>query len=89
MSIQRLSTMDAGFLDVESDVTQMHIGAVLILEGPPPPLPTLRDMVAGKLALVPRYRQVVQPVALELGRPLWVDDPHFELDYHLRRARVP
>lgn len=89
MTIQRMSAMDAGFLDVETDVTQMHIGAVLILEGPPPPLTKLREMVASKLPLVPRYRQVVQPVALELGRPMWVDDPHFDIDYHLRPARVP
>jgi len=89
VTIDRMSSMDAGFLDVESDVTQMHIGSVLILEGPPPPLARFRDMVAGKLPLVMRYRQVVRPVALELGRPVWVDDRNFDLDYHVRWARVP
>ena len=46
-------------------------------------------MVEGKLPLVPRYRQVVRCVPLALGRPVWVDDPHFNLGYHLRRTALP
>ncbi len=46
-------------------------------------------MVAGKLALVPRYRQKVRFVPLGLGRPVWVDDPHFSLSYHLRHIALP
>ena len=47
-------------------------------------------MVAGKLPAVPRYRQKVRFVPFQLGRPVWVDDPHFNLGYHLpaHRARV-
>ncbi len=88
MTVDRMSAMDAGFYDVESDVTQMHIGSVLMVEGPPPPLSEMRDKVAGKLSLVPRYRQVARPVPLEFGRPLWVDDQNFDLDYHVRPAGV-
>ncbi|HEX4863624.1 MAG TPA: wax ester/triacylglycerol synthase family O-acyltransferase [Acidimicrobiales bacterium] len=88
MTVDRMSALDAGFFDVESDVTQMHIGSVLIVEGPPPPLARLRDMVAGKLSRVPRYRQVARSVPLEFGRPIWIDDGDFDLDYHLRPARV-
>ena len=88
MTVDRMSALDAGFYDVESDVTQMHIGSVLIVEGPAPPLARLREMVAGKLSLVPRYRQVARSIPLEFGRPIWIDDPNFDLDYHLRPARV-
>ena len=46
-------------------------------------------MVAGKLGLVPRYRQKIRFVPLGLGRPVWVDDPHFNLPYHLRHTALP
>jgi len=46
-------------------------------------------MLRGKLALVPRYRQVVRFVPFDLGRPVWVDDQHFNLDYHLRHTALP
>ena len=46
-------------------------------------------MVAGKLPLVPRYRQVVRLVPLDLGRPVWSDDPHFNVEYHLRHTALP
>ena len=88
MTVDRMSALDAGFYDVESDVTQMHIGSLLIVEGPAPSLARLRDMVAGKLSFVPRYRQVARSAPLEFGRPIWIDDQNFDLDYHLRSARV-
>jgi WS/DGAT/MGAT family acyltransferase len=81
--------MDATFLHVEDNVTHMHIGSVSIMEGPPPPYQRLRDMIAGKLPMVPRYRQVVQRVPLDLGRPVWVGDPYFNVEYHLRRTALP
>ena len=46
-------------------------------------------MVAGKLDLVPRYRQKVRFVPLAVGSPAWIDDPHFSLDYHLRHTAIP
>ncbi len=87
--MQRMSTLDASFLEVEDAVTHMHIGSVAIFEGPPPRYEELRAMVLGKLALVPRYRQLVRFVALRAGAPVWVDDTHFNLDYHLRRTGLP
>jgi WS/DGAT/MGAT family acyltransferase len=67
----------------------MHIGSVSIFEGPPPSYQAVKDMVAGKLILVPRYRQVVRRVPFDLGRPVWVGDPYFNLEYHLRRTALP
>ncbi len=89
MSTDRLSPLDASFLHVEDDVSHMHIGAISIFEGPPPPFSSVMSMIQGKLPLVPRYRQVVRFVPLELGRPVWVDDPHFNIEYHLRHSALP
>ena len=84
-----MSSIDSSFLHVENDVTPMHIGGVSLFEGPPPPFEDLKKMVAGKLDLVPRYRQKVRFVPLGAGTPAWVDDPHFSLDYHLRHTAIP
>ena len=84
-----MSPMDSSFLHIENDTTPMHIGGVSIFAGPPPPFDQLRAMVAGKLALVPRYRQKVRAVPLAAGPPVWIEDPHFSIDYHLRRTAIP
>ncbi|HUA11965.1 MAG TPA: wax ester/triacylglycerol synthase family O-acyltransferase [Solirubrobacteraceae bacterium] len=84
-----MSPMDASFLHLESATHPMHVGGVSIFEGPAPPFADLEAMVAGKLARVPRYRQRVRFVPLGLGRPVWVDDPHFSLGYHLRHSALP
>jgi diacylglycerol O-acyltransferase / wax synthase len=84
-----MSAIDSSFLHVENNVTPMHIGGTSIFEGPPPRFEDLRAMVAGKLALVPRYRQKVRFVPLAFGPPAWVDDPHFSIDYHLRHTAIP
>jgi diacylglycerol O-acyltransferase len=46
-------------------------------------------MVAGKLRLVPGYRQVNERVPGDTGRPVWVDDPHFNIEYHVRHIALP
>ena len=84
-----MSPIDSSFLHVENATTPMHIGAVSIFAGPPPPFADLRAMVAGKLGLVPRYRQKIRFVPLAAGPPVWIDDPHFSLDYHLRHTAIP
>jgi WS/DGAT/MGAT family acyltransferase len=89
VSTDRLSPLDASFLHIEDDVSHMHIASVAIFEGPQPPFADIVSMVEAKLALVPRYRQVVKFVPFELGRPVWVDDPHFNIEYHLRHTALP
>src|SRR3954454_15707940 len=84
-----MSPLDATFLHVEDAVTHMHIGSVAIFEGPPPAQEEMLAAIASKLPLVPRYRQKVRFVPLALGRPVWVDDPHFVLEYHVRRTALP
>jgi diacylglycerol O-acyltransferase len=87
--MQTMSPLDASFLHIEDAVTHMHIGSVGIFEGPPPSTEDVLAAVAERLPLVPRYRQRVRFVPLALGRPTWVDDPHFNLEYHVRRTALP
>ena len=87
--VEWMSPIDSSFLHIENATTPMHIGGVSIFAGPPPPFEQLRAMVEGKLGLVPRYRQKVRFVPLAAGPPIWVDDPHFSLDYHLRHTAIP
>ena len=87
--MQRLGPQDASFLHLEDAVTHMHVGAVALLEGPLPSYEELAGRIWANLPHVPRYRQRVHFVPLALGRPVWVDDPHFNLAYHLRRTALP
>ena len=87
--MDRMSPQDASFLHVENDVNHMHIASVGIFEGPAPAQAEIEQMVASKLHLVPRYRQVVHFVPLDLQRPVWVDDSHFNIGYHVRHTALP
>jgi diacylglycerol O-acyltransferase len=87
--LDRLSPTDASFLAQEGPSSHMHIGGVLIFEGPPPRFSDYLDHVRGRLHLVPRYRQKLATPPLETGRPLWVDDPNFNLEYHVRHSALP
>jgi diacylglycerol O-acyltransferase / wax synthase len=84
-----MSPLDASFLHIEDAVTHMHIGSVGIFEGPAPGPDEVPAAIAAHLPLVPRYRQKVRFVPFALGRPTWVDDPYFNLDYHVRRTALP
>lgn len=85
----RLSALDASFLHLEKAGARMHIASVTIFEGPTPAYDELREHLEARLHLVPRFRQRLAEVPLEQGRPVWVDDPHFNLRYHLRHAGLP
>ena len=85
----RLSPLDATFLHVEDDVSHMHIGSVGIFAGPAPTHDELLAAIGSKLADIPRLRQKVRFLPLAAGRPVWVDDRHFHLGYHVRRTALP
>jgi diacylglycerol O-acyltransferase / wax synthase len=67
----------------------MHIGGLTIVEGPPPATSELLEQIRLRLHLVPRYRHKLAYTALDSGRPVWVDDPNFNLDYHIRHTALP
>jgi diacylglycerol O-acyltransferase / wax synthase len=87
--MDRLSSIDASFLTNETSSAHMHVGAILIFEGPPPVYNDFLDHVRSRLHLVPRFRQKLAFPPVETGRPFWIDDPHFHLAYHVRHSALP
>jgi diacylglycerol O-acyltransferase len=87
--MDHLNPLDAVFLDVEDDITHMHIGSCAVFEGPPPPFDDLVSLTAAKLPALERYRQVVRTVPGGFARPVWVDDVHFNVAYHIRHTALP
>jgi diacylglycerol O-acyltransferase len=87
--VERLTRLDASFLYLEERDTPMHVGGVLILEAPAAGVDALADLVAARLPLVPRYRQRVAEVPGHLANPVWVDDPDFDIAYHVRHSGLP
>jgi WS/DGAT/MGAT family acyltransferase len=86
---QRLTATDASFVVQERGPSHMHIGGVMIFEGPPPPYEAFLQHIEARLALVPRYRQRLLLPRFEMGRPLWIDDTRFTLTYHVRHTALP
>jgi WS/DGAT/MGAT family acyltransferase len=84
-----MSATDAGFYFAESENTPMHVGSVAVFDGPAPSYGDVIRLLLSKLPLVPRYRQRVREVPMQLGRPMWTDDPHFQILYHVRHTAVP
>jgi diacylglycerol O-acyltransferase / wax synthase len=87
--LDRLTSIDASFLAQEREGSHMHIGAIMVFEGPAPSREQLHAHVSSRLHLVPRYRQKLAFPRYEMGRPLWVDDPSFNIDYHVRHTALP
>jgi WS/DGAT/MGAT family acyltransferase len=85
----RLSAVDASFLAQERANSHMHVGAVLIFEGPAPAYDDFLNHIRSRLHLVPRYRHKLAFPPLETGRPIWVDDRNFNLEYHVRHTALP
>lgn len=89
--MDRLNPLDALFVDAEDEDrhTSMAIGSIAIFEGPVPSYDDVLVHIAGRLPLLPRYRQRLRTVPLRLGRPVWSDDPCFDIRYHVRRTALP
>lgn len=87
--LDRLSSIDAGFLHQEDGGAHMHIGGLGVFEGPAPTGEQFRDHIASRLPLVPRYRQRLVEMPLGTGRPLWADDAAFRIGYHVRHTALP
>ena len=89
MPADRLTALDSSFLHLEDAASHMHVASVTIFEGPPPTYEEFLAHIETRLSLVPRYRQKLRFVPLNQGRPVWVDDPHFNLHYHVRATALP
>jgi WS/DGAT/MGAT family acyltransferase len=86
---ERLSGLDTSFLHLERSGAHMHVASVSVFEGEAPTHAEFRGHIASRLHLVPRFRQKLRFVPLTQGRPVWVDDPHLNLDYHVRQTALP
>jgi diacylglycerol O-acyltransferase len=87
--MDRLSSTDVSFLSNESSASHMHVGAILIFEGPAPTYDDLLDHIESRLHLVPRFRQKLAYPPAQTGRPFWIDDPNLNLEYHVRHSALP
>ncbi|HEX4692788.1 MAG TPA: wax ester/triacylglycerol synthase family O-acyltransferase [Solirubrobacteraceae bacterium] len=85
----RLTGLDASFLAIEKGGAHMHVGSVLVLDGPAPDYEDFVAAIEQRLHLVPRYRQKLAFPPFGQGRPVWVDDPHFNARYHIRHTALP
>ena len=86
---ERLSGLDSSFLHLERSGAHMHVASVSVFKGDAPTHQEFRDHIGSRLHLVPRFRQKLRFVPLTQGRPVWVDDPHLNLDYHVRQTALP
>jgi len=89
-NLERLTAVDAGFLHEEDrGPAHMQIGGLVLLDGPVPAVEQVRRMMDQRLADMPRYRQLLLPTPLALARPVWADDPDFDIAHHVRVRRLP
>ena len=89
MSSDRLTGLDSSFLHLERGPAHMHVASTTLFEGPPPDYDELLGHIHSRLHLVPRFRQKLRMVPFGQGRPKWVDDPQFNLRYHIRHTALP
>jgi diacylglycerol O-acyltransferase / wax synthase len=91
--MQQLTGLDASFLALETANTTGHVGGLSVLDpaGAPAPLTLARltEVMAGRLPLVPVLRRKLLTVPLGLDQPYWVDDPDFDIEYHVREIALP
>ena len=92
---ERLSFLDGSFLALESPTTHMHVSGMAIFEAAPLSkagggidIARIKTFIESKLQYMPRYRQHLARVPIE-NNPVWVDDDHFDLDYHVRHLSLP
>ena len=91
--MERLSGLDAAFLYLETPSLHMHVSMAAVFDPSTVPggysFDKLRGLVSSRLALAPIFSRRLVEVPFRLGHPYWVDDPTFDLDYHMRRAALP
>ncbi len=89
--MEPLNALDASFVDAEDQdrQTSFAIGSIAIFEGPAPSYEEFLAAIGRRLPLVPLYRRKLRKIPLNLGSPVWVDDPNFDLRYHVRQTALP
>ena len=92
--VEQLSAQDASFLYVENEKVANHVGGLYVYDQSAVPggdltFKGILRYLESKLHLVPRYRQRLVEVPGNIDHPYWVDDPNFDLEYHVRHMALP
>src|SRR5579871_3724065 len=91
--MQRLTGLDATFLYMETAHNLMHVASVCVFDPSTVPggysFDKVRALVEERLPLLPPFRRRLAEIPFQLHHPLWIEDPDFDLDYHVRRAALP
>lgn len=89
--MDRMTPLDAAFLEAEDEEpgVSMAISSIAVFDGPAPTYDEFAELLTGRLPLIPRYRQKARQLPFDLGPPVWYDDEHFDLSYHLRHTALP
>jgi WS/DGAT/MGAT family acyltransferase len=91
--MQRLSGLDASFLYFETPANHLQVSAIMVFDPSTVPggysFERVKATVASRLHLVPPFRRRLIPVPFNLHHPIWIEDPDFDLDFHLRRIAAP
>lgn len=89
--MDQLTTLDAGFLKAEDADrhVSLAIGGLAVIEGPIPERDALMATLAERIRLCPRFGQRLRTRPFDLGAPVWVDDPDFDLGRHVRHIALP
>lgn len=91
--MEQLTGLDAAFLYLENPVHHMHVAMTMVLDPSTVPggydFDTIKEFIAGRIHLVPPFRRRLLEVPLNLAHPMWVEDPDFDLDFHVRRIGCP
>lgn len=92
--MRQLTSLDAQFLNVETPTTTGHVGSLVVLDPSTAPggvwnLESVRAVLEPRLHLAAPFRERLVELPLGLGRPYWTDDPHFDIEFHLRELALP
>ena len=91
--MERLTGLDAAFLYLETRTHHMHVAMTMVLDPSTVPggysFERLKEFIGGRVHLVPPFRRRLMEVPLNLAHPVWIEDPHFDLDFHIRRIGCP
>jgi len=91
--VQQLTGMDATFLHMETASTQGHVGSLTIFDAKSAPatfgFQEIKDILEQRLHLAPPLRRRLVEVPFGLDQPYWIEDPDFDIDYHVREIALP
>jgi diacylglycerol O-acyltransferase / wax synthase len=91
--VERLSGLDASFLYFETPSHHMHVALTAVFDPSTVAggysFETIKQFVESRLHLVPPFRRRIVEVPFRLNHPVWVEDPHFDIDFHIRRVGAP